>query len=379
MSDDLIKFIRELYGSNDFIPLHAPTFNGNEKKYLENTIDSTFVSSVGKFVEEFEKKVCVFTGSKYAIATVNGTSALHTSLMLSLVERDTEVITQSLTFAATINAIRYCQAKPVFVDVNPLTLGLSPCSLEAFLDENCEKRNDGFCWNKKSNRKISACIVMHTFGFPVELDEIKLICNRFNIELIEDAAESMGSLYKNIHVGNVGNLSILSFNGNKIITTGGGGMILTNNKTLAKRAKHITSTAKVSHSWEFNHDEIGYNYRMPNLNAALGAAQIESLPAYLENKRAIAKAYHQWGKENGVQFVIEPKNTKSNYWLNTILTTDRKQRDDILKKTNSCNVMTRPVWTPMHQLPINKDCQKFGLKNTDWLADRIINLPSSPN
>jgi len=379
MCDDLIKFIRELYNSNDFIPLHAPRFNGNEKKYLEDTIDSTFVSSVGKYVEDFELKVCEYTGSKFAIATVNGTSALHSSLRLASVEQGTEVITQSLTFVATSNAIRYCGAKPIFIDVNPLTLGLCPVSLETFLDERCEPRNDGFCWNKASGRKIAACIVMHTFGFPAELDKIKIICNRYNIKLIEDAAGSMGSLYKNVHVGNVGHLSILSFNGNKIITTGGGGMILTNNEDLAKKAKHITTTSKVNHPWKIEHDEVGYNYRMPNLNASLGIAQMESLPAYLKNKRDIAGQYNKWCGENDVQFMIEPKNTKSNYWLNTIVTIDKKQRDSVLLATNNANIMTRPAWTPMHNLSINSDCESSDLTNTEWLADRIVNLPSSPN
>lgn len=379
MFKDLTKFIKELYSSNDFIPLHAPIFNGNEKKYIESTINSTYVSSVGKYVEEFENKVCDYTGSEYAIATVNGTSALHLSLKLADVKKDTEVITQSLTFVATSNAIRYCEAIPIFIDVSLSTLGMSPVSLSTFLNENCELREDGFCWNIRSGRKVSACIVMHTFGLPLELEEIKIICNQYNIKLIEDAAGSMGSLYKDMHVGNIGNLSILSFNGNKIITTGGGGMILTNNNILAKKAKHLSTTAKVPHPWAFEHDEVGFNYRLPNINAALGVAQLEVLPIYLNNKRDLASKYHQWGKEKGIEFVVEPKNTLSNYWLNTLLAEDKKQRDLILKYTNSSNVMTRPSWTPMHHLTIYKDCQKSSMKNTDWLANRIVNVPSSPN
>jgi aminotransferase in exopolysaccharide biosynthesis len=376
MFNDFIHFVRDIYGTDGFIPLHEPKFNGNEKKYLLEAIDSTFVSSVGKFVDEFEYKVAQFTGVKYAIATVNGTSALHAALKLSGVEKNTEVITQSLTYVATCNAIRYCGAKPVFVDVNRSTLGLSPESLRLFLDEYCELRSDGLCWNKSSNRQITACVPMHTFGFPVDLDKIKRLCDHYNIKLIEDAAESMGSLYKDNHVGNIGEMSILSFNGNKIITTGGGGMILTNCEKLAKRAKHITTTAKISHRWDFEHDCVGYNYRMPNINAALGVAQMESLPYYLESKRLIAKQYQEWGDSHGFQFFKEPINTKSNYWLNVLITHSKKQRDEMLRVTNNNNIMTRPTWKPMHKLKMNKDCQKMDMINTEWLSERLLNVPS---
>jgi len=376
---DFVKFVRELYRTTESVPLHAPQFIGNEKKYLIETIDSTFVSSVGQFVDLFEKKIAEYTGSKYAIATVNGTAALHIALKLSGVEENSEVITQSLTFVATCNAIRYCGAKPLFIDVDRINFGLSEKSLEDFLQKNTEIRDDGCCWNKKSGRKISACLPVHTFGFPLELDKINRVCNQYNIPLIEDAAESLGSYYKNSHTGTVGKLSALSFNGNKIITTGGGGMILTSDEYLAKKAKHITTTAKETHRWKFNHDEIGYNYRLPNLNAALGVAQIELLPESLKNKREIALQYQEWGKEYGIEFAEEQANTKANYWLNAAIMQDRQQRDQFLEGTNSKNVMTRPVWTPMHQLRINQDCQHADMSNTEWLADRIVNVPSGSN
>jgi len=378
MFDDFICFVQDLYSSTDLIPLHEPQFRGNEKKYLLETIDSTFVSSVGKFVDEFEQKIAEYTGVKHAIATVNGTAALHIALKLAGIEHNSEVITQSLTFVATCNAIRYCNAKPLFIDVDKTTLGLSPESLENFLQQNTEIRDDGFCWNKSSNKKILACIPMHTFGFPVKLERIKNICDKYNVTLVEDAAESLGSLYKNMHTGSIGKLAALSFNGNKIITTGGGGMILTNDDELAKKAKHITTTAKLTHSWAFNHDEIGYNYRLPNLNAALGVAQIELLPEYLINKRKIANTYQKWGKEHGIEFISEPADTKANYWLNVAVMQDKQHRDQIIEETNSRKVMTRPAWTPMHQLTMNKDCQKSELVNTEWLSDRIVSIPSSP-
>ena len=377
MFEDFVNFVQDIYGTKELIPLHSPKFNGNEKKYLLKTIDSTFVSSVGGFVNEFEHKVAEYTGIKHAIATVNGTAALHVSLKLLGVEKNTEVITQSLTFVGTCNAIRYCEATPVFVDVEKSTLGLSPQSLQSFLEENCELRDDGFCWNKLSRRRVVACIPMHTFGIPVRLDEIKQLCNSHNIQLVEDAAESLGSFYGGNHVGNSGKLSVISFNGNKIITTGGGGMILTDDKELADRAKHITTTAKIPHRWDFNHDEIGYNYRLPNLNAALGVAQMEVLPDYLINKRRLAKQYQKWGDEHGLQFVKEPINTRTNYWLNIAITNDKRQRDNFLNITNNSKVMTRPVWIPMHKLARNKDCQKSDMKHTEWLFERLVNVPSS--
>ena len=377
MYENFAKFVQELYGTTGPIPLHAPQFGGNDKRYLLETIDSTFVSSVGQFVDQFEQKTVEYTGVKYAIATVNGTSALHIALKLSGVEQGNEVITQSLTFVATCNAIRYCGAKPLFVDVDRINLGLSAERLECFLQQNTELRDDGVCWNKETNRKISACLPVHTFGFPAELKKLNIICDKYGIPLIEDGAESLGSFYQNRHTGTIGKLSILSFNGNKIITAGGGGMILTNNEKLAKMAKHITTTAKIPHKWEFNHDEIGYNYRLPNLNAALGVAQMELLPAFLKNKRAIAQRYQEWGEKNSIEFVEEQKNSRANYWLNTAIMENRKQRDIILKETNERNIMTRPAWMPMHRLEINQDCQYGDMSNTEWLYDRIINVPSS--
>ena len=378
MFEDFVNFVRDLYSTQEPIPLHAPQFHGNEKKYLIETIESTFVSSVGEFVDDFELSVQNYTGIKYAIATVNGTAAIHLALKLSGASRDTEVITQSLTFVATCNAIRYCEANPVFVDVEKSTLGLSPQSLQEFLEEYCELRDDGFCWNKSTNRRIVACLPMHTFGLPVQLEEIKHICDRFNIELIEDASESMGSFYKENHTGCIGKLSAMSFNGNKIITTGGGGMILTNDEELAHTAKHITNTAKIPHIWSFEHDQIGYNYRLPNLNAALGVAQMESLSMYVKSKRLLARKYQDWGSDHGLIFVKEPADTRSNYWLNVAITENEKSRDLMLKITNNSKVMTRPTWTPMHKLAMNNDCQKSDMKNTEWLFSRIVNVPSSP-
>ncbi len=377
MFDTFVKFVRELYGTNDFIPLHEPRFVGNEKKYQLEAIDSTYVSSVGKFVDDFETSLSEYTGATHAIATVNGTAALHAALILAGVQDGDEVITQSLTFVATCNAISYCKAHPVFVDVNRETIGLSPEDMLMFLDGHCEIRNDGYCWNKLTNRIIRACVPMHTFGLPVQLDEINVICEKYNIALIEDAAESLGSIYKKKHVGTIGKLAALSFNGNKVITSGGGGMILTDDNEIAVRAKHITTTAKLPHQWAFSHDEIGFNYRLPNINAALGLAQMESLPTFLGKKREIALSYQLWGESSGLNFVHEPVNTKANYWLNTVITNDQKQRDEFLEHTNNNNVMTRPIWTPMHKLSMYQNCIKSELKNTEWLFERLVNVPSS--
>jgi perosamine synthetase len=377
ISDEFIKFVQELYGTTEQIPLHSPQFRGNEKKYLLETIESTFVSSVGEFVDQFEQKVADYTGAKHTVATVNGTAALHIALKLAGVEEGSEVITQSLSFVATCNAIRYCGAKPLLVDVEKTTLGLSADSLAELLHQIAEVRDDGSCWNRSTGKKISACLPMHTFGFPVDLERILTVCDQYKIPLIEDAAESLGSRFQDKHTGTTGKLSALSFNGNKIITSGGGGMILTNDQQLAKSAKHVTTTAKVYHKWEINHDDIGYNYRLPNLNAALAVAQMELLPEYLKSKRAIAQLYQEWGQNNGVEFVKEKTNTKANYWLNTAIMQDKKQRDLFLEETNSQNVMTRPAWRPMHQLQFNKGCQFGEMSNTEWLYDRIVNVPSS--
>tara|TARA_B100001105_G_C22391936_1_gene444858 strand:- start:741 stop:1904 length:1164 start_codon:yes stop_codon:yes gene_type:complete len=377
MYSDLIDFIRKLYNSSSTIPLHEPYFNDDEKKILAQVIDSTFVSSVGEMVNAFEEKIKLFTKSRYAIATVNGTSALHTGIILSGVEANDEVITQSLTFVATVNAIQYSGAKPLFLDVDKDSLSLSPESLESFLTNHSEIRSDGYCWNLSTNRRIKACVIMHTFGLPGRVKAIKSICEKHKIFLIEDAAESLGSIYEEKHTGTIADIGILSFNGNKIITTGGGGMILTQNEALAEAARHLTTTAKLSHPWLFEHDKIGFNYRMPNLNAALGLAQMEKLKYFIEAKRKIASSYQSWGKENGLNFLKEIDNSKSNYWLNTMIVKDLLERDAILDETNNNGVMTRPAWTPMHLLSLYKKYHSdIPLNNTEWLFDRIVNVPS---
>jgi len=370
--------IREIFGEQEKkIPLHEPLFIGNEKKYLEECIDSTYVSSVGKFVTQFEEITAEYLGAKKAIVCSNGTAALHISLLLSNVKMGDEVITQPLTFIATVNAISYIKAKPVFVDVDLETMGLSPSGLINFLEEFAEMHNDGFCYNKKTKNKISACIPMHTFGHPCKIDEIAIICERYNIALIEDAAESIGSKYKGQHTGTFGKFGVLSYNGNKTITTGGGGMILTNDEHLGKLAKHLTTQAKVSHRWEFIHDDIGYNYRMPNLNAALGVAQMENLDRYIESKRKLAMVYKSFFNENNIPFFIEPENAFSNYWLNVIFFKDKTERDAFLEYSNEHKVMTRPAWRLMNNLPMFKDCLTYNIKNAEWLEARLVNIPSS--
>ena len=374
---EMVKFIRDQFGTNDFIPLHNPHFEGREKEYILDTIDSNFVSTVGEYVSKFEEMVVQYTGAKYAIATVNGTSALHVSLILAGVQTDDEVITQSMTFVATCNAISYCKANPVFVDVEHATLGMSPDSLAEFLENYAELRDDGLCCNTKTNRVIRVCIPMHNFGHPVRIKEIKKLCSLYNIQLVEDAAESLGSFFDGIHTGRFGKMSIISFNGNKIITTGGGGMIITDNKTMAKRLKHITTTAKKTHPWLYTHDEIGFNYRLPNLNAALGCAQMEVLEDYIERKRALAHRYAAWFSEKGYELFLEPENSRSNYWINAFFTKNRSERDEILNYSNTKKVMTRPAWTPMHTLDMYKNCFKVNLCNTEWIEEHLVNLPSS--
>lgn len=373
--NEFTKHARNLYGE-DYIPLHRPIFNGNEKKYLCDCIDSNFVSSVGSKVVEFENKIAEFVGTKHAIAAVNGTAALHIALQLSGVRQGDEVLTQALTFVATSNAISYIGAYPVFIDVSLRNLGLSPEALNTFLITHAVIKN-GATWNKKTGRRISACIPMHTFGIPCEIDKISQICNEWKIELIEDAAESLGSYINGRHTGNFGKFGILSFNGNKIITTGGGGMILTNNDDLAKRAKHITTTAKIPHPYEFEHDQVGYNYRMPNLNAALGCAQLEKLNWMLDVKEKIAKSYQQLFDKIGIEIVVAPENTRINNWLNAIILKNKFERDYFLQVTNDNKVMTRPIWKLMSDLQMFKACQHDGLKNSRWLEERVVNIPSS--
>jgi perosamine synthetase len=376
MFDEFIKLVRQLYQTEEFIPLHAPRFYGNEKKYLLETIDSTFVSSVGQNVEEFEQKISDTTTAKYAIPTVNGTAALHVVLLVTGVSHGDEVITQALTFVATCNAIRYCGADPVFVDVDRKTFGMCPEALSNYLEEHAEIRN-GNAWNKTTGRRISACVPMHTFGHPVDINKIIEICNQYGIPVLEDAAESLGSTLNGKHTGTFGVMGVLSFNGNKIITTGGGGMILTDNKSSARKAKHLTTTARLAHNWNYDHDEIGYNYRMPNLNAALGLAQLEQLSGFVDNKRALAEHYRDWCSENNVQFVAEPEGAYSNYWLNALILNDVEERDSFLEVTNKNGVMTRPVWKPMYKLKMYKDCHHGPLQNTEWVSERVVNIPSS--
>ena len=376
MFENVINFIQDTYKTKEFIPLHEPRFIGNEKKYLNECIDSTFVSSVGKFVDEFEAKIANYTGAKYAVATSNGTSALHIALMLANVESDDEVITQPLTFVATCNAISYCGAKPLFIDVDKDTMGLSPSALKEFLDKNTLIKNQQ-CINNKTGQVIKACIPMHTFGHPCRIDEIKEICDKYHVFLIEDAAESVGSTYKDKHTGTFGQVGVMSFNGNKIITAGGGGCIVTNDKALAKKAKHLTTTAKVPHKWDFNHDMVGYNYRMPNLNAALLVAQLENLDNFISSKRKLANKYKAFFNSADYVFVKELMESKSNYWLHSILLKNKQQRDSFLEATNTAGVMTRPIWTLMSKLPMFINCQKSDLTNAEWLEDRAVNIPSS--
>jgi len=370
-------FIHELYGNQDFVPLSVPVFIGNEKKYLNECIDTTFVSSVGKFVDRFEDDIAKYTGSKRAVVCVSGTNALHISLMLAGVERGDEVLTQALTFIATCNALSYIGAEAVFIDVDKDTMGLSPSAVREWLSKNAEIK-DNQCFNKNTNRRIKACVPMHTFGHPVHIDELTTVLNEYHIELVEDAAESIGSLYKGKHTGTFGKVGALSFNGNKTITTGGGGMMLFNDEELGAYAKHITTQAKIPHRWEFRHDHIGYNYRMPNINAALGCAQLEHIEEYVASKRETAKAYEEFFKNvPNIEFFTEPENCRSNYWLNVVILKDKEAQQEFLQFTNDNGVMTRPIWELMNRLPMFEHCQNDGLKNTTWFADRVVNIPSS--
>ena len=377
MYEKVISFIHELYDAEDFVPLSVPKFMGNEKKYLEECIDTTFVSSVGKFVDRFELDMASYTGAKKAVVCVNGTNALHMAMMLVGVEREDEVITQALTFIATCNAMSYIGAHPVFVDVDKDTMGLSPVAVKNWLSKNTEIRN-GECFNKNTGRRVRACVPMHTFGHPVHIEELIQICEEYHIEVVEDAAESIGSLYKGKHTGTFGKVGAISFNGNKTITTGGGGMMLFNDEELAAKAKHLTTQAKVPHRWEFRHDHIGYNYRMPNINAALGCAQLENLDKYIESKRQVAAEYIEYFKNvEDIDFFVEPENCYSNYWLNAVVLKDKKSQLTFLQETNDRGVMTRPIWELMNRLPMFEHCENDGLKNTIWFADRVVNIPSS--
>lgn len=375
LPEGLVAHVRDIYGEG-FIPLHRPVFEGNEKRYLIDCIDSNFVSSVGAKVTEFEQQVAAFTGAMYAIATVNGTAALHVALQLAGVGRDDEVITQALTFIATCNALSYAGAHPVFVDVDRDTLGLSPSALRRWLQANAQMR-DGSAYNRGTGRRIAACVPMHTFGFPLRIGEIVAVCDEYGIPVVEDAAESLGSYVAGRHTGTFGKLATLSFNGNKVITTGGGGMIITDDAALARHAKHLTTTAKIPHPYEFVHDEVGYNYRLPNLNAALGCAQLERLSAMLAIKVDVAARYREFFAGTDVRFVEPLPGTKANWWLNAIVLGSEAERDDFLQYTNAQGVMTRPIWRLMPRLAMYANCQHDGLENSYWLEARVVNLPSS--
>lgn len=373
----IISFIKDVYGTDGFVPLSVPKFTGNEKKYLEECIDTTFVSSVGKFVDRFEEMVAEYTGARKAVVCVSGTNALHMAMMLVGVERDDEVLTQALTFIATCNAISYIGAHPVFVDVDKDTMGLSPKAVKTWLEAHAEIK-EGTCYNKTTGRRIKCCVPMHTFGHPVHIDELVEVCKEWYIELVEDAAESIGSFYKGKHTGTFGKVGAISFNGNKTITTGGGGMLLFMDEELGQLAKHLTTQAKVPHRWEFVHDHIGYNYRMPNINAAIGCAQMEHLEEFVLDKRETAATYAAFFKTmDNVEFFTEPAGCRANYWLNAVILKDKQAQLEFLQQTNENGVMTRPIWELMNRLPMFEHCQKDGLENTIWLADRVVNIPSS--
>src|SRR5574344_2398445 len=372
-----INFIKDLYGNQEFTPLAVPVFAGNEKKYLNECIDTTFVSSVGKFVDRFEEDMARYTGVKRAVVCVSGTNALHMSLLLSGVKKDDEVLTQALTFIATCNALSYIGAHPVFLDVDKSTMGLSPDAVKNWLISNAKIKN-GQCFNKSTGRRVKACVPMHTFGHPVRIEELLAVCNEYHIELVEDAAESIGSKYKGQHTGTFGKIGAISFNGNKTITTGGGGMMLFNDEELGAFAKHITTQAKIPHRWEFRHDHIGFNYRMPNINAALGCAQLEHIDEYVASKRKVAAEYEAYFKNvPDIEFFVDSPDTFSNYWLNVVILPNKEEQINFLTQTNDNGVMTRPIWELMNRLPMFERCENDGLKNTIWFADRVVNIPSS--
>jgi perosamine synthetase len=373
---DTITFIQDTFNTKEFIPLHAPTFGGNEKIYLIEIIDSTFVSSVGAFVDQFEAMMIAITNTKKSVAVVNGTAGIQVALRLVGVSAGDEVITQALTFVATANAIAYNAASPIFLDVDLDTMGLSPKAVTHFLEEFGDLREEG-CFNKKTGNKISACLPMHTFGFPVHMDELKEICDAWNIPIVEDAAESLGSKYKNQPTGSIGEMGVFSFNGNKIVTCGGGGAIVTNNEKLGLKGKYITTTAKVPHAYEFFHDEMGFNFRMPNLNAALACAQLEQLDIFLGNKRSLANDYINFFENSGIKFRTETPNTKANYWLMCVELENQKERELFLAETNAAKIMTRPIWHLMYRLPMYQYCQRDEQLNAQFLEERIVNIPSS--
>lgn len=376
----ILDKVRSIYNEPEaFIPLHAPVFKGNEKKYVAQTIDETFVSSVGEFVNRFERDIAAYTGAGFAIAMVNGTTALQLALLVAGVKPGEEVITQPLTFIATANAISHVNAIPVFVDVERESMGMSPIALKQFLQEFAIPGPNNTTINKKTGRRIAACVPMHTFGFVSKIEAIKAICEEYNIPLVEDAAESLGSYNGQQHTGTFGLLGSLSFNGNKIITSGGGGIILTNDEQLAKKAKHLSTTAKVPHPWNFVHDEVGFNFRMPNLNAALACAQLEQLPALLASKKKIFDEYAAFfDQQEGVHIVKPADGTTANFWLNTIVFDKPEDKESFLTFSNGNKVMTRPIWKLVSSLPMYASCQRDSLEECTYLEDRVVNIPSSP-
>ena len=377
MTKQLVSFVKDLYQTNEFIPLHAPTFSGNEQQYVSETINSTFVSSVGKFVDDFETHIENYTGTAKAVATVNGTAALHAALYMAGVKNNDIVITQALTFVATCNALHHMGAEPAFVDVSPISLGLCPKALSVFLEQHAVLTETGPV-HKITKQRFQAVVPMHTFGHPVELDELMSVCNEWKIALVEDAAESLGSFYKGKHTGTLGDFGAISFNGNKIITTGGGGMVLCKTLASGQHTNYITTTAKVPHPYEFFHDEPGFNYRLPNLNAALGCAQMENLSAFIDNKRHLANLYVDFFKCSDFKFVTEPNYAKSNYWLNAIICPNQSEREKLLKQTNADGVMTRPVWQLMHRLPMFEKAMRGDLSHSEFIEAHLVNIPSSP-
>lgn len=374
--DDLVAAVREVYGVKEgAVPLHAPVFGGKEKAYLAETIDSTFVSYVGAYVTQFERMLEKITGAAHAIAMVNGTTALHIALVLAGVKPGDLVITQALNFVASANAARHAGAEVAFVDIEPSTLGMCPIALGDFFETQCEWRG-GAAWHKATGRRVAACVPMHSFGLPCSLVGIMTVCEEWGVPLVEDAAEALGSQYQGRPCGSFGIAAALSFNGNKIVTTGGGGAILTNDPEIARRGKHITTTAKVPHKWRFTHDEVGYNFRMPNLNAAVGCAQLERLPEFVAYKRDLARRYKQRLTTMDVDFVDEPANSKSIFWLCAILLKDEAERDAFLEASNAADVMTRPVWDPLHELPMYSAAPRGRLDVTLDIARRLVNIPS---
>lgn len=377
MFDPVFFFIRQQFNNtHGFVPLHEPKFAGNEVEYVTNAIESTFVSSVGAYVDKFEEIMQATTQTKKAVAVVNGTAGIQVALRLVGVNSGEEVITQALTFVATANAITHAGATPIFIDVDQDTMGLSASAVEEFLCENGELREDG-CYNKFTHKRISACLPMHTFGFPVHLEELLIVCDKWRIPMVEDAAESLGSEYKDKPTGGFGRVGVFSLNGNKIVTSGGGGVIVTNEEQLGIRAKHLTTTAKIPHPYEYVHDELGYNFRMPNLNAALACAQIEQLTDFLDRKRILANEYKAFFDTRGIKFRIEQPGTKANYWLMAIELENKADRDLFLKDSNQSKVMTRPIWQLLFKSPMYSKCQRDQQVNASFLEERIVNIPSS--